>query len=205
VYYAQSSLDYALANQRSSNYIIPTGNLGNAFACIWAKQMGFPIDKLILATNANRTIPDYLNTGAWQPRGSVATLASAMDVGNPSNMERLRSVWGDATVLREHLQSFSVSDDEIRARIVSEHTASGISLCPHTATGFEVYRNLPLEERNDAHWVIAATAHAAKFEEIVEPLIGETISVPAELAHILEWPSSFETIDANTAEIVKRL
>jgi threonine synthase len=205
VYYAKSSLDYHAAHGESSNYIVPTGNLGNAFACAWAKQRGLPIGEMILATNANRTIPDYLEDGEWQPRNSIATLASAMDVGNPSNMERLRNLWGDAAELRNRLRSVSVSDAEIRVRIVTEFKDFGITWCPHTATGFEVYRNLPEAERRRAHWIIAATAHAAKFDEIVEPLIGSSVAIPEELAHLLEWPTAFDTIEANTDEVISRL
>jgi len=205
VYYAKSSLDYQAHHQKQSNYIVPTGNLGNAFACAWAKQMGFPVGELILATNANRTIPDYLESGEWQPRNSVSTLANAMDVGNPSNMERLRSLWGEADQLRKKIRSFSVSDAEISARIVTEFKQQGIAWCPHTATGFEVYRNLSATDRENAHWVIAATAHAAKFDSIVEPLIGETVEVPPELERLLEWPAKFETINADTDEIIQRL
>jgi threonine synthase len=205
VYYAKSSLDYYAANDASSSYIVPTGNLGNGVACAWAKQMGFPIGELVLATNANRTIPDYLDNGEWQPRSSVATLASAMDVGDPSNMERLRNLWGDADELRQRLRSVAVSDDQIRAQIVAEYDNSGIAWCPHTATGFYVYRHLPASERKNVHWVIVATAHAAKFDEIVEPLIGAEVAIPDELAHLLEWPATFDTIDASTEEIISRL
>ncbi|MDP6436766.1 MAG: threonine synthase [Gammaproteobacteria bacterium] len=205
VYYAQSSLDYLAANGEPSNYIVPTGNLGNAFACAWAKQMGFPVADMILATNANRTIPDYLDSGNWEPRSSVATLASAMDVGDPSNMERLRQLWGDADALREKLRSFSVSDDEIREQIRTEFARSGLICCPHTATGFHVYRNLLAQERKGNHWIIVATAHAAKFDDIVEPLVGEAIPVPDELARILEWPSHFDTIEPDISEITARL
>jgi threonine synthase len=205
VYFAQSSLDYQAANGVPSSYIIPTGNLGNAFACAWAKQMGLPVNDMVLATNANRTITDYLQSGSWEPRSSIATLASAMDVGDPSNMERLRQLWGDADQLRKRLRSFSVTDAEIREQIKAEYTAQSIAWCPHTATGFHVYRNLPAADRAGAHWVIAATAHAAKFNEIVEPLVGADVPIPDELARILEWPSSFDTIEPQAEEITARL
>jgi threonine synthase len=206
IYYAKSSRDYFAAHAELSNYIVPTGNLGNAFACAWAKQMGFPVGKMILATNANRSIPDYLDSGRWEPRASVATLASAMDVGNPSNMERLRALWGDADSLKKQLRSFAVSDAEIRAQIKTEYRNSSIAWCPHTATGFHVYRNiLSAADRADAHWVIAATAHAAKFDEIVEPLVGEPVAVPEELAQLLEWPAKFDVIAADADQIISRL
>jgi threonine synthase len=206
IYYAKTSRDYFAGHGAHSNYIVPTGNLGNAFACAWAKQMGFPIGDMILATNANRTIPDYLDTGRWEPRASIATLASAMDVGDPSNMERLRSLWGDADKLRNRVRSFGVSDTEIRSQIQAEFGNKATAWCPHTATGFHVYRNLlSAAERAQAHWVIVATAHAAKFDEIVEPLIGETVPVPDELNQLLHWPAKFDIIEADAEQIIGRL
>ena len=206
VYYAKSSRDYFDAYAGLSNYIIPTGNLGNAFACAWAKQMGFPIGDMVLATNANRTIPDFLDSGSWEPRASIATLASAMDVGNPSNMERLRALWGDADRLRKRVRSFSVDDAEIRAQIRAEFSNQGIAWCPHTATGFHVYRHLlSAAERAQGHWVIAATAHAAKFDEIVEPLVGGPVPVPEELEQLLQWPAKFATISPDPEQVISRL
>lgn len=206
MYYAKSSLDYFSASGEKTNYIVPTGNLGNAFACAWAKQMGFPIGELVLATNANKTIPEYLDSGEWQPAASIATLASAMDVGDPSNMERLRCLWGEAEQLRERVSSYSVSDEQIREQLKAEYASTGIAWCPHTATGFYVYRHhLSPEQRQAGHWVIAATAHAAKFDEIVEPLLGTSVEVPEELARLLDWPADFDTIDATADEITARL
>src|SRR6185369_15080528 len=89
VYYAASSLQIRATTGEKASYIIPSGNLGNAAACLWARRMGFPIDRIVLAHNANVTVPEFLQTGHLRPRPSVATLASAMDVGNPSNLERL--------------------------------------------------------------------------------------------------------------------
>ncbi len=206
VYYGKTSTDrYAETGERS-HFIVPTGNLGNAFACAWAKSMGLPIDELVLATNANATIPEYLDSGEWSPRNSVATLASAMDVGNPSNMERLRHLWGEADELRNQIRAFPVTDTQIRQQIVAEFKRQGIAWCPHTATGFYVYRHhLDENDRAGRHWIIAATAHAAKFDEIVEPLVGETVAVPEELATLLSWPAQFETIEADAAEVLARL
>ena len=85
--------------------------------CLWARAMGFPIDRIVLAHNANRTVPDYLRTSQWQPRPSIATLASAMDVGNPSNMERLTHLFPDASSLNAAVTADTVDDDAIRKRI----------------------------------------------------------------------------------------
>ncbi len=206
VYYAKTSTDLQHERGEGGRYIVPTGNLGNAFACAWAKSMGLPVEELVLATNANTTIPEYLDSGEWTPRSSIATLASAMDVGNPSNMERLRNLWGEAAELRSRVRAFSVTDAQIRAQIVAEFERQGIAWCPHTATGFQVYRQqLDDADRRGRHWIVVATAHAAKFDEIVEPLIGEQVAVPDELAKLLEWPAQFETIEADAAQVVARL
>jgi threonine synthase len=188
VYYAKASLELARRDGRAPNFIIPTGNLGNALACIWAREAGLPIGEIVLASNANLTVPDFLQSGEWRPRPSVATLASAMDVGNPSNMERLRWLFPSVEQLRGKLSAVPVSDDAIRATIRRDHRELGQTWCPHTATAAHVYRQLAARRR-DERWVLVATAHPAKFNDIVEPLIGESVPVPPALAALLDLPS----------------
>lgn len=187
-YYACSSLELYRREGRKPNYIVPSGNLGNVAACLWARWIGLPIGEVVLATNANLTVPDYLHSGDWQPRPSVATLASAMDVGNPSNMERLRWLFGDAVALRGQFSAQPVTDDEIRATIRRDYGELGQTWCPHTATAAQVYRRLPVE-RLEERWVLVATAHPAKFNDVVEPLIGSEVVVPPALAALLALPS----------------
>jgi threonine synthase len=111
-----------------------------------------------------------------------------MDVGNPSNMERLRWLFPDGGGLGGRLSAQSVSDEEIRETIRRDHAALGQTWCPHTATAACVYRRLdPANQRK--RWVLVATAHPAKFNDIVEPLIGTTVPVPPALAALLELPS----------------
>jgi threonine synthase len=204
-YYAKASLEHFRRTGEASSFIVPTGNLGNGFACVWAKRMGMPIDRIVFATNANTTVPDFLRTGDWAPRASRPTLASAMDVGDPSNMERLRFLYPDVDDIRDIVSACPVSDEVIRATIRDEFDRHGIAWCPHTATALHVYRQLPEDERTGRHWIAVATAHAAKFDTIVEPLLGITIAPPAELAELLGWPASFEAIDADLDEIRDRL
>ncbi|HNP35586.1 MAG TPA: threonine synthase [Woeseiaceae bacterium] len=189
-YYAAASLSHFRARGTCPGFVIPTGNLGNALACVLVRKMGLPVGPIMLATNANRSIPDYFASLEWQPRPSIATLASAMDVGDPSNMERLRHVLGDAEVLREELAVVSVSDVDIRKEIKRSYSEFGLSVCPHTATALHAWRTMDARTRESAHWILVATAHAAKFETIVEPITGSTIPLPAELADILSRPSS---------------
>jgi threonine synthase len=193
-YYADASLRHFRETGNKPGFIIPTGNLGNAHACIMAREMGLPIGPVVLAVNANRTIPDYLDTLEWQPRASVQTLASAMDVGDPSNMERLRSLLGDADKLREHISVTAVTDEQIRASIKRVYANFGFATCPHTATAMHVWRQMDEQQRSAADWIIVATAHPAKFETIVEPLIDSTIPLPPELKAILSKPSRSVTI-----------
>ncbi len=188
VYYAKASLELESRDGRAPNFIIPTGNLGNALACVWAREAGLPIGEIVLASNANLTVPQFISSGEWRPRPSIATLASAMDVGNPSNMERLRWLFPDHLELRGKVEAQSVSDDEIRATIRRDHHELCQTWCPHTATAACVYRRLDAERRA-ARWVLVATAHPAKFNDIVEPLIGSEVPVPQALAALLALPS----------------
>jgi len=190
-YYVASSLEVERRTGAKASYIIPAGNLGNAFAAVWARTLGFPVGRIVLAHNINRTVPDYLQSGDWQPRASIPTLASAMDVGNPSNMERLRTLYPTIALMREQLSAVSVDDATIRARIGEDFMHYGREWCPHTATAAEVYSRLSPEERRAHPWVLVATAHPAKFNEIVEPIIGKPVDVPASLARLLRLPRHF--------------
>ena len=204
-YHAAASLWHWRAERRPANFIVPTGNLGNALACIWARAMGMPIGDIILATNANRVLPEFLATGDWQPRPSIQTLASAMDVGNPSNMERLRHLVPDFAELRSSVEAYPVGDAAIRQQIASDYNRLGRFWCPHTATGFNVYDQLPRSRRADTSWIVVATAHPAKFDNIVEPATGASVPVPPALAALLKLRSRWESIDPDLAALSQRL
>jgi len=179
-----------------ASFVIPSGNLGNATACIWARRCGAPIGEIVLAHNANRTVPDYLADGTLRLRPSVSTLASAMDVGSPSNLERLTALHPEIAALRTALTADSVDDAAIRERIRSDFRHYGVIWCPHSAVAAEVFARLPTARRERAPWVLVATAHPAKFREVIEPLIGRSVPVPANLARLFELPAHFTEIDA---------
>jgi len=202
IYYADASLRHFRATGEKPGFVIPTGNLGNAFACILAQELGLPIGPIMLATNSNRSIPEYFESSRWSPRPSVKTLASAMDVGDPSNMERLRGLIGEADILRERLTVTSVNDEQIEAEIRQSFTDYGFAICPHTATASYAWRHMDRSERDSTHWIIVATAHPAKFETIVEPLINSGIALPDELAAILSRPSSVTDIEPTLVALV---
>jgi threonine synthase len=119
-----------------------------------------------------------------------------MDVGNPSNMERLRALFPDLQGLRTAVSACSVSDEQIRTRIRAGYREHGQIWCPHTATAAEAWERLPLALRQGRRWVIVSTAHPAKFREIVAPLIGRDVPVPQTLARLFARPSQCVEIDA---------
>lgn len=196
VYYASASLQVFERTGQRASFIVPSGNLGNALACLWARETGMPIEAIVLAHNANRTVPDFMESGEWRPRASVATLASAMDVGNPSNMERLVHLYPEIPARSAGLSACSISDAAIRERITADFHTYGRIWCPHTATAAEAYARLPAAQRRTQRWVLVATAHPAKFSEIVEPLIGREVPVPGTLAALLDRPRRVTEIDA---------
>jgi threonine synthase len=200
-YYAASSLAIRAETGQKASYIIPSGNLGNSVACVWARQVGFPIDRIVLAHNANRAVPDFLSSGRFTPRPSIPTLANAMDVGHPSNMERLLSLLPDsAAVLGAGISATSIDDAAIRDRIRTDHARFGVTWCPHTATAAEAWARMDAAARAARPWVLVATAHPAKFRETVEPLVG-SVAIPENLRRLYELPSSFREIDPTLAAL----
>ncbi len=205
IYYADASLRHFRETGRKPGFIIPTGNLGNAFACILAREAGLPIGEIVLVTNANTLIGEYLQGTEWLPRVGIQTLASAMDVGNPSNMERLRSLKGEGPALNQVVRVFSATDQDIENEIKNMFTDFGLTICPHTATAAHAYHQLSDEERANEDWILVATAHPAKFESIVEPLIGASIPLPKGLSDIMSKPSRFTRIEPDLNSLKTQL
>lgn len=204
VYFAKAGLQLWRESGRRANFIVPTGNLGNALACIWARHVGVPIGEIVLATNANQSITEYLRTGEWAPRPSVATLANAMDVGNPSNMERLRHLHPDFEELQGQIGASSVDDIEIRGTIRRDSHELDRLWCPHSATAAKVFRRL-LARGARGHWVVVATAHPAKFNEIVEAQTGREALVPDSLARLLALPRQETELDPTLGALREQL
>ncbi|MGI8733835.1 MAG: threonine synthase [Pyrinomonadaceae bacterium] len=200
VYYAAAGIWYLRQQGAPPGFIIPTGNLGNAVAAFWARGMGLPVREIILATNANHAVPNYFASGSWEPHLTIPTLANAMDVGNPSNMERLLHLNPEVRELRRIAQAVSVSDEEIASAIARGSTRWHQTWCPHTATAVHLRESL-----TTPHWIIVATAHPAKFESVVEPLIKKPLAVPPSLAKLLEKPSHFEEIDPEFEALAEAL
>ncbi|MGY3267059.1 threonine synthase [Lysobacter sp. HA35] len=190
-YYAQASLDFQRDHGAPLNFIIPTGNLGNATACWLARRMGLPIGDIVLACNANDVLPRYFAGEIYAPADTRATLANAMDVGAPSNFERLRAWHAGDDALRGAMRALSVSDASILDAIERADHAQNYAPCPHTATALDALQALR-ENGDERPWAIVATAHAAKFETVVEPRIGRAVELPPSLADCLARPAHAE-------------
>jgi threonine synthase len=203
-YYAHAALEFKARHGTTLNFIVPTGNLGNALACWLARRMGLPIGEIVLASNANDLLPRYFAGGDYAPQASVATLANAMDVGAPSNFERLRFWHRDDAELRAAMRAFRVDDDAIRDTIRASPQRHGIVPCPHTAVGLHVLEGLRING-DTMPWAVVATAHPAKFDSIVEPLVGHTVAPPPALSAWLARPAHARHMDADYEDLRAQL
>ena len=167
-YYAYSSLKILADTGLPTNIIVPSGNLGNVTAAFWARAMGYPINKIVLAQNTNASVVNYLASGHYQPEPSIETLANAMDVGAPSNLARLQHLYPQFAQFKEQVSAYKVSDAEIKQAIVTAYHEYGLRLCPHTATAYHVWQHVA---DHNKPWLLVATADPAKFANIVEPLL----------------------------------
>lgn len=199
-YYAAAALAHWRKDRNVLDAVIPTGNLGNALAAILARACGLPLGRIVLATNANDVLPQFFDGGDYAPRASVATLANAMDVGAPSNFERLRWLYPDDAKLRGEFRALGVDDASIRTTIARRYRDHGEVFCPHTATAVHVLERLRAEGVQ-GDWAVVSTAHPAKFESVVEPLIGHGVEVPQSLAALLERPAHAQPLAAQYAAL----
>jgi threonine synthase len=173
--------------------IVPTGNLGNALACILARDMGLPIGEVVLATNANPTLEEFFSGQDYRGRPGIETLANAMDVGDPSNFERLAWFYRDRDLRCAGINAVSIDDATIRQTIQRVHAEHAMAVCPHTACALEILARRRRAGNKRPH-LLAATAHPAKFEGVVEPLLGIHIDPPPALAELLKRPSQAEAL-----------
>lgn len=179
-YYAWAALQLPAGGPPPA-FVVPSGNLGNLTAGVMAARRGVPIGHFIAATTINDPFPRYLATGAFTPAEAVPTLASAMDVGHPSNLERLTWLYGgDLARMRAAITGVVVTDDEVRATMRALKARHGYIADPHTAVG---WRGAELVAGGAGTPVIVhATAHPAKFPEVVEPTLGQAVELPPALA-----------------------
>jgi threonine synthase len=167
---------------------VPSGNFGNLTAGLIAKRIGLPVRQFVAATNVNDAVPEYLHTGHYAPRPSVRTVANAMDVGAPSNLERMQALYGgDLDALRRDVVGFAYEDARIVAEIGDVYRRHGYLLDPHSAVAWLALQDV-LATEPSARGVVVATAHPAKFREVVEPAIGKSVPLPPALEQAITRP-----------------
>lgn len=205
-YYAWAAVQFAAPrnDKAALNFIIPSGNLGNAFAAVLARSAGAPIGDIVLATNANRVVSNFFETGEYKPAASIGTLANAMDVGAPSNLERLRFLYPEQKIHQAILKVESVSDAEIRSAIPATLEKHHEIICPHTACGM-VALDRVRASGDQRDWCVVATAHPAKFETVVEPLVHQSIEIPPALQELLKRPAQAQPLEPELDALTKIL
>ncbi len=184
---------------------VPSGNFGNLTAGLIAKRIGLPVERFVAATNVNDVVPEYLRTGEYKPRASVKTVANAMDVGAPSNFERMRAMYGESfEALRCDIAGAAFDDETVVAEIGAVWRRHGYLLDPHGAIAWLGLRETLAIEPGDSPGVFLATAHPAKFREVVEPAIGQAVPLPPVLADAIKRPRYSERLPVDYA-VLKQL
>ncbi len=182
-FYAYSKLK---ERQKPFVFSIPSGNFGNLTAGLIAKRMGLPIHRFIAATNQNDVVPTYLRTKSFSPRPSVQTISNAMDVGNPSNFARMLDLYqSDFESLSSDVTGFHCSDEQTIQVMKEVFKSQNYILDPHGAVGYLGLKEY-LKSNPDSTGIFLETAHPAKFKEVVENAIGQSVEMPERLNSFLE-------------------
>ena len=176
--------------------VVPSGNYGNISAGMLAARMGMPVGRFIAASNANDIIPKYLETGVFEPKPSVMTLANAMDVGNPSNYERILDLYhGDFAALTARVKGYRCQDRDILRAIREIYAKYGYISDPHSAVGY----NAACAYQGRGFWL--STAHRAKFGNVIREALGMDFALPAGLEKFLGKEKRFTLVDPDTAAV----
>jgi threonine synthase len=223
VYYFHAVAQAQQRGPRSAIVVCtPSGNFGNLTAGLMAKRAGLPIARFVAATNVNDVVPAFLQSGHFEPRASVQTIANAMDVGNPSNFERMLWLYRDELdAMRRDISGSVHRDDEVRTTIRRVYEQRGYLLDPHSAIAYLGLKThlasgfpAPPGKQRASYGgpaatgeigIFLATAHPAKFGEVVEPIIGRAIDTPPPLAQALARPRHILKIDATFAAVRRTL
>lgn len=172
--------------------VVPSGNYGNLAAGMFAWKMGLPVKGFVAASNVNDVVPEYLLTGKYRPHPSIRTVANAMDVGDPSNFERMTALCGNSFEnLKGLIRGFSCNDDEILAAIAEIHRKYGYVSDPHSAVGYLAAKAMKV----DGFWL--STADAAKFGEVIRRSIGQDVPLPESLQSAMSKPRQYDCLPAD--------
>ena len=191
-------------------FSVPSGNFGNSLGCEFAKRMGLPVEKLILAVNDNDEFPKFLSSGNYVPLSpSRHCISNAMNVGNPSNLARYFDLYNghlfpDGTVgqapelsaMRKNLWSVSISDEETRRTIAQTFEQHNIILDPHGAVGLAAVQRYR-EEAFEGQAVVLETAHSGKFPDTISSILGRSVAPPPSVTHIIKRPPSIDRLSCD--------
>ena len=163
---------------------VPSGNFGNICSALFGRKMGLPVKRFIAANNANDIFYNYLQTGKYEPKASIQTLANAMDVGDPSNFARIYDLHnGNHEAITEYISGATYKDEQIRTTMQQCYNETGYTLDPHGACGYQALKDLL---KDGEVGVFCETAHPAKFKEKVDEIIGIDVEIPERLADFMK-------------------
>ena len=184
-----------IENNNQNIFSVPSGNFGNICAGILSKEMGLNIQLFLAATNINKTVPRYLESGIYNPEKTKPTISNAMDVSDPSNFIRIQKIFNyDLQKIKKVIKGYSYNDSETREAIKDVYNSYNYIMDPHSAIGYLGLKSYLKNPRSDVNGIFLSTAHPIKFKEEVENSIGEQISLPSRLKKIM-------TKKKNTIEI----
>ncbi|HYF33557.1 MAG TPA: threonine synthase [Chitinophagaceae bacterium] len=176
---------------------VPSGNFGNLCAGLLAYRSGLPVQHFVAACNANDAVPQYFQTGKYQPKQSIATISNAMDVGDPSNFVRVLELFqSDSGHLQEIISTYSISDEHTKLAIGEVFHKNGYVMDPHGAVAYASLKKY-LQQHPGMKGIFLETAHPVKFRDLVEQLTGKTIDVPASIARLLNKEKRATRINAD--------
>ncbi|MFH1852550.1 MAG: threonine synthase [Candidatus Neomarinimicrobiota bacterium] len=192
VYYAWA---WRQVREQDVVFSVPSGNFGNLTGGLIAVKMGLPTAGFVAAVNANTVFPDYLRTGDYRPRPARSTISNAMDVGDPSNFQRIRALFGDDPgTLRREVSSFGFSDRQTLMAIRDVYERTGYILDPHTAVGYLGWQRFRRGDTGNRHGIVLATAHPAKFRDCYPEKIREVIAEPQRLTEFRRKSRQVQTL-----------
>lgn len=169
-------------------FVVPSGNFGNLTAGLMAKKMGLPIHSFVAATNANDIVPSYLQTGNYAPRPSTQTISNAMDVGNPSNFQRMQDLYKAVEDMRNEIVGYAFDDMQTAQAMREVKEKYNYIIDPHGAVGYLALKKYMKEVSENINGIVLETAHPVKFAEVVNPQIGEEVAIPERMRYLLEKP-----------------
>ncbi len=167
-------------------FSVPSGNFGNICAGMVAQRLGMPVTHFIASTNINDTVPRFMQQGHYDPRPSLSTISNAMDVGDPSNFDRIRHLFDDDfQALANHLTAYSFTDKETRKAILHIYQHSGYVADPHGAVGYLGVKKYQ-ETHPHTYGIFLETAHPIKFLDVVEPVLGKKLEIPPQIQKVMD-------------------